>query len=122
MWKRYLLPQKISAIHHYDEYGKAHDYSVYAHTYTEVKEKLHQCQLQNVSTNSVSSRKTLQVYCEEWLATVKLKHKASTYCKYEVICRKHIIPALGSYLISKISASQVEQFLTKKCSTRVYRP
>ncbi len=101
-------------IDHYDEYGKAHYRSVYAHTYTEVREKLHQCRRQETDTNSTSNRKTLQVYCEEWLAAVKLKHKASTYCKYEAICRKHIIPALGSYPISKISTVQIEQFLTKK--------
>lgn len=104
-------------IHHYDEYGKAHYCSVYAHTYTEVKEKLHQCQLQNVSTNSVSSRKTLQVYCEEWLSTVKLSRKESTYCKYSIICRKHIVPAIGNYPISRISTIQIENFLTEKISS-----
>lgn len=98
----------------YDKDGKAHYRSVYANSYTEVKEKLLQQKKSLLAPTEHFTPKTLGKYCEEWLVTVKLKHKESTYCKYRCICESHIIPVLGKYPAAKISTALAEQFICSK--------
>ncbi|MGN0612848.1 MAG: tyrosine-type recombinase/integrase, partial [Porcipelethomonas sp.] len=101
-------------IHHYDKNGKAHYQSVYAASYSEAKAKLLQKKQQTLTPLQSMSYKTLQCYCDEWLISVKLKSKESTYCKYRSICEKHIIPLLGKYPVDKISTALAEQFICSK--------
>lgn len=97
----------------YDQFGKSKYHSIYARSYTEVKDKLGFHGKQNISPNIYKSLK-LAKYCDDWLETVKFKHKESTYSKYRNICRNHIIPELGGYDASLISSKQVEEFLSLK--------
>lgn len=101
-------------IYTYDSNGKAKYRSVYAQSYSKVKELLLLYKQPSSEFSINSSRKTLKFYSDIWLNSVKLKNKESTYCKYKGICENHILPVLGKYQISKISTSLVEKFLLDK--------
>lgn len=101
-------------IYAYDSNGRAKYHSIYAKSYTEIKKLLQLYKPTSKSFSVYSSCKTLEFYCSVWLSSVKLRNKESTYCKYKKICEKHIIPALGSFQISKISTALVEKFLSDK--------
>ncbi|MCM1228044.1 MAG: site-specific integrase [Clostridium sp.] len=105
----------------YDPFGKPKYHSVYAKTYSEVKEKLGAHKKRNISPDTYKSLK-LAKYCADWLETVKFRHKESTYGKYRNICQNHIIPELGGYNASLISVKQVENFLSVKLNTENLSP
>ena len=105
----------------YDQYGKPKYHSIYAKSYTEVKEKLGFHKKENISSNIYKSLKYAR-YCADWLETVKFKHKESTYSKYRNMCRNHIIPELGGYDASLISAKQIEVFLSEKLNKENLSP
>lgn len=73
-------------------------HSVYAHSYSEVKQKLRIYSITDKPTKT--NRWSVAEYSVQWLATVKLKCKASTHNKYYNTCKNHIIPVLGRYRIS----------------------
>ncbi len=93
-----------------DGRGKYH--SVYAASYTEVKEKL-KIYKTNTVKNPVKSSK-LAKYCTDWLGMVRLNYKESTYCKYRNICENHVLPAFAGFNINLISSELVENFLADK--------
>ncbi len=101
-------------IYAYDCNGKAKYHSVYAKSYTEIKELLQLYKQKSGALYNTLSSKTLHYYCNEWLNSVRLKNKETTFCKYRTVCEKHIIPILGKYYISKISTSLIEKFLSDK--------
>lgn len=105
----------------YDQYGKPKYHSVYAKSYTEVKEKLGFHSKQNISPSIYKGLK-FAIYCTDWLETVKFKHKESTYSKYRNMCRNHIIPELGGYDAALISSKQIEVFLSEKLNKENLSP
>ena len=56
---------------------------------------------------------TLNQWIERWLETKKLNSKSKTYRNYEGICRIHIQPVLGEYLIQKIRREHVQRLFNK---------
>lgn len=56
---------------------------------------------------------TFSFYCEEWLKVKKLRIKKSSYLKYEIILRKHLLPFFGNYLPYDIDTSTVNIFTNK---------
>lgn len=100
----------------YNRFGKPKYRSVYAKTYSEVKEKVDSHKKQIVAQSNFKSLK-LANYCTNWLETVRLRHKASTYSKYRNICQNHIIPSLGGCNAALIGEVLVEDFLAKKLDT-----
>src|SRR5262245_44068048 len=65
---------------------------------------------------------TVGQYLEHWLSVRKTSLSPTTHQRYEGICRDNIIPALGAFLLVKLSAIDVEQFytdmLTKGCKPK----
>ncbi|MEG0376908.1 MAG: hypothetical protein RR614_00360 [Eubacterium sp.] len=58
---------------------------------------------------------TLEAWMMEWLVVYKKKEiKASSYTRYITMADKHIIPKLGGYLLSQITAELLQQYLFKK--------
>ena len=105
----------------YDQFGKPKYHSIYAKSYTEVKEKLGFHKKENILPNTYKSLK-FSKYCADWLETVKFKHKESTYGKYRNICKNHIIPEFGGYDASLISSKQIEEFLVAKLNKEELSP
>lgn len=93
--------------------GKVKYRSVYARSYQEVKSKL--ILLKGYSSKCVSSgRVTVKELFNDWLNTVKLKVKESTYANYKMKIKKHILPAFGDIAYDKLSASMVHKFIQEK--------
>lgn len=95
----------------HDKAGKSRYKSLYAHSYRDVKQKKKEF-ITNTSANSQSIMSVSQV-AEKWLETVKVRCKLSTYCKYESICRIHIIPQIGKYRVDMVDLSDIAVILNK---------
>ncbi len=106
-------------IKEYDIEGKSHYGYIYGKSYTEVKSKLKNVQASktpfggNAGTRSVPYEQILNL----WLASAKIKVKESTYSRYNHLITRHICPALGNYLISRIGTQMVEQYIRQLLST-----
>ena len=55
------------------------------------------------------TRDTLATYLERWLATVKPNLAGKTYERYREVVEKHLTPALGSTVLSKLRPMQIQQ-------------
>lgn len=85
--------------------GKMRFHSVYAHSYSEIKQKM-----KNFCTTDYCSKmvdNTMEYYIGQWLQTVKLRCKQSTYSKYSNICKNHIIPILGKVHMNNLSNGDI---------------
>lgn len=88
-------------------------HSVYAHSYSEVKQKLRDSVKPTVKQ---TDRNTVSDYAAQWLAAVKLKCKPSTHNKYSNICKNHIVPLIGKYRMADLSSANIEEMLEKRSS------
>lgn len=93
----------------YDLSGKAKFGYVYAKTYKEVKDKL--IKLKANPQKQVSSyKKTVDIYCDEWLKLKRSRVKESTYVKYYTTINNHLKPKFGNYLPQNLSTVVIEEF------------
>ena len=93
--------------------NKAKYRSVYAHTYQEVKEKLQKLKSDNNSFIS-SGKRTVRELCMEWLTSVKLRVKQSTYACYQLKLNKYILPVFGGLVYNKLTVSSIHKFIENK--------
>lgn len=76
----------------YDKNGKIKYRYLYAKSLAEIKEKM-LCAYADLGSSAQSiCDKTLKELCWEWLASAKLRVKKSSYCCYEKLISKHILP------------------------------
>lgn len=94
--------------------GKAVYGYVYSRTYTETKEKLTKISAEVKSKAHNPTSKDLSTYAFEWLETVLLYCKQSTYVKYHNIVHKHIIKELGNLIISEIETNTLSIYCQQK--------
>lgn len=59
------------------------------------------------------SKSTLEEYLEKWLEIHKASIAERTYHRYEQLTYGHIIPLLGSMLLSKLKPMHIQQFLSR---------
>lgn len=85
-------------------------HSVYAHSYTEVKQKMKTFSIADCNHKAVND--TVEFYSMQWLQAVKLRCKQSTYSKYSNVCKNHIIPAFGKICVNNLYNEDVYQFLS----------
>jgi len=84
--------------------GKAVYGYVYAHSYKEVKEKLHMAISGQVfSPQHRTPDSTFSELAAMWLESKKVKVKESTYNKYKNILNKYILPYIGSIRLRELS-------------------
>ena len=93
--------------------GKRKYHSVYAKTYQETKEKLIKLKVEKQKFQSSGSL-TVKMLFEEWLSSVKLRTKASTYANYRMKADKHILPEFGGLRYEYLTASMIQDFIQKK--------
>lgn len=102
----------------YDMDGRAVYHSVYGKTYLEVKEKRNvllakETVIPASGTSPYRELKKITVsqLLEEWLNWKKDMIKESTFVRYHSLINKHILPELGGYYLSSLSAEMVNTFL-----------
>ena len=86
--------------------------SVYAHSYSECKNKLIKAS-QNTIKPSCLNYRFLDIL-RLWLITNEIKIKGSTRLKYENIINKHILPSFGNIKLSNVDAIIINSFLQRK--------
>lgn len=97
----------------YDLTGKIKYGFCYGKTYKEAKEKVSQhkaAMVSGVPLPEKRGRYRFEYYCNEWLEMRKNKLKESTYVKYDIILKLHIIPKLGRYYPLAITNRLIEEF------------
>lgn len=97
----------------FNESGKSKYRSVYARTYSEVKEKLMKLKTINISY-TLSGKLTVKELFEEWLSAIRFKVKESTYSCYHMKVEKHILPEFGSIAYEKLTVKQIHDFIERK--------
>lgn len=93
--------------------GKAKYSSVYARSYTEVKEKLEKVK-QELKARQIPVSKAGSVtdVGQNWLSEVSADLKESSVVKYEDLLRCYIYPSFGDYELSEITNDQLMNFTT----------
>ncbi|MCD7731344.1 MAG: site-specific integrase [Oscillospiraceae bacterium] len=97
--------------------GKAVYKSFYGNSYKAVKAKMAQYSPMSAwgdLENRVTKKISVDDYAEQWLYSVKLRCKVSTYNKYRGIYRNHIFPEIGDYNISDVTAEDAMNIISKK--------
>jgi hypothetical protein len=75
---------------------------------------------QQQGTNIMPERITLGSYLKRWPTdAVKPSCRFKTHRTYTDLVEKHIAPALGSVLLSKLATPQIQRFLNEKHRERV---
>lgn len=99
-----------------DSNGKTLYHSVYAKSYSEVKEKMKNGRVldavkeKNESDNEITFSEVLFL----WLDSIRISVKESTYYRYEYIINRHICPELGVLKLSQITSQLINTFLDCK--------
>ena len=100
-------------IERHTEDGKACYKSIYANSYTEVKNKSRSYQKQEIKPKTITC-KTVDVVSYEWLESMGIKLKQSTYALYYRRIQEHIIPYFKNTRIDNISNDMVNRFVRDK--------
>ena len=97
----------------YRSNGKRCYRSVYARSYSDVKQKLYELKISN-SSKHYSCNLTVRELFTEWLNAVRLKVKPSTYSCYSMKIQKHILPRFGGMKYSELSVDEIHSFMSEK--------
>lgn len=86
--------------------------SVYAHSYSELKNKLHKLDISKVDLDC--NKILFNQVAKDWLNSTKHTVKQSTYSKYYNIVEKHIIPYFEYLKTTDIDNRILQGFITEK--------
>lgn len=100
-------------IERHTEDGKACYKSIYANSYTEVKNKSRSYQKQELKQKTTTC-KTVDVVSDEWLESMGIKLKQSTYALYYRRIQEHIIPYFKNIKVDRINNDTVNRFIRDK--------
>lgn len=84
--------------------------SVYAASYKEVKEKQRKMLETFSKAEETKAEITVAQVIDEWLTATRQKIRASTFQKYESLCRNHILPRLGAVPLQQLSRTDIIVF------------
>ena len=56
------------------------------------------------------TKKTMTIFMREWLESARSNTRSSTWSTYQTLTEKHIIPALGSWQIQRLTAAKLDAF------------
>lgn len=94
----------------YDDKGKIKYRYLYAKSLTEIKEKMLCAYANTGSPECIACDKTFKELCEEWLASAKLRVKHSSYCCYEKLINKHVIPYFEDIKYGELGTPIINEF------------
>lgn len=95
--------------------------SVYAKTYTAVKEKLQICKrdVVNYTSDLPECKLTVENLLQLWLENHKSNIKVSSYLRYQKLVKQHLLPDLGNLPLQKLTAKKLSVFETEKVGRSV---
>lgn len=94
--------------------GKTCYKSVYAKTYTEVKEKLRNCLKSRSKSKYPESSIAFGTAADLWLEANKFRHKGATIMRYENLINRHIKPELKDIRLSQLNSTVISDFMNRK--------
>lgn len=97
----------------YDSNGKIKYSSVYAKTYTEVKEKLNSIKTNTLKKSTNSIKTDFKDACKEWLEYKKSSIKISSYAKYNFIVEKYILPFFNNCKLYELNKNSLNELIIK---------
>lgn len=99
----------------HDDNGKRIRKVIYAHTISEMEEKLLKAKVERQSGCLVNSPEMyLEEYALIWLKTYKNDKRTNTIAMYSNIIDKHIIPALGHFKLKDIKRSDIQMAISER--------
>ena len=98
----------------YDEKGKIKYKYLYSKNLSELKEKMLVSYADLSSSSQNKCGKTFKELCEEWLASAKLRVKHSSYCCYEKLINKHVIPYFEDIGYDELTTPVINAFAEHK--------
>lgn len=100
-----------------NEKGKLCYKYVYGKSYSDCKQKLTQVRLElGKDQKKEKVTMTVKTLCINWLSSVKMTVKNSTFDTYERITQRHIIPIIGDMPVYSVTAETLNQLTAKKFS------
>lgn len=89
--------------------------SVYGKSYKETKEKLFTILIHD-NTNVILKRRetTFGAVLERWMSNNRIRYKGATENKYRYLIDTHIMPELGSIILSELTSTRINSFLREK--------
>ena len=106
------------------ETGKIIYRSVYGKTYTIAKEKM-EIAVRNADSYRPKVKGMVckvSDFCGEWLGTVRINCKKSTFVKYENVCNKYILPRFGNTNIGSVTTLAAEEYFLALVSEKKLAP
>lgn len=96
--------------------GKAKYKYLYGKTYAEVRDKRVQYITQQMRTDVRKNKKkiTFGQLLSDWLISIQVNVKESTYSKYSFAIHKHIVPEIGGTLLSNLCSEDIDNYVRKK--------
>lgn len=98
----------------YHNNGKIKYKSVCARTLAEVKEKMAELYSVKQGFHTAASTITVSEAAEQWLTSVKLRVKESSYTSYKNIVLKHILPFLGGEYMTHMTTTRINNYIHYK--------
>ena len=93
--------------------GKVFYGYIYGQKYSDVKERLRNCQIQPVfrKSSSITTAMDYSSLLIKWLNSKRIGVKESTYSRYSNLIHTHIIPELGSLRVDELNEAMIEDCL-----------
>lgn len=98
----------------YDDKGRIKYKYLYSKSLSELKEKMLCAYAKTGSSAEKICDKTLKELCCEWLASAKLRVKNSSYCCYEKLINKHVIPYFENIKYGELGTTIINEFTDHK--------
>lgn len=91
---------------------------IYRHTYLEAKraqsEARADCGKPGTRPVQSASPETLESYLNEWLSSIRLSVKKSTYANYDGLIRRHIVPVIGKTPLFQVESGLIQQYINQQ--------
>ncbi len=94
----------------YDSNGRIKYKYFYSRSHSELKEKMLYAYSEQSNSAQTICEKTLKELCVEWLASAKLRVKKSSYCCYEKLITKYILPYFEGIRYDKLGTPIINEF------------
>lgn len=98
----------------YDDKGRIVYRYLYSKSLSDLKEKMLCAYAEMGSSAGKVCDKTFKELCSEWLTSAKLRVKSSSYCCYEKLINKHILPYFEDIGYDELSTPVINAFTDHK--------